>query len=145
MWTVPFFHVMKLRLLEQLHSAWSSNGARTYKMVSDPPKSLSTCFLSFNSIDQTFKGFLLEFPGGSAAWVAAVVWVQSLVQKLPHAMGMAKNKKAKQSNKNHEYWEVLLFTQGQYCNSLPWPLLVMCLPAMTGMTYEVLKVGCLVT
>ena len=29
-----------------------------------------------------------------AAWVAAVAWVQSLVQELPHSMGEAKKKKA---------------------------------------------------
>ena len=30
----------------------------------------------------------------ATAWVTAVVWVQSLAQKLPHAVGVVKKKKS---------------------------------------------------
>ena len=38
------------------------------------------------------------------AWVAAVVWVQSLAQELPYATGAAKNKNKKQKKIKNKIW-----------------------------------------
>ena len=59
----------------------------------------STCFLGLLKGSEDMY-IVLEFPGGSASIVPAVVQVQSLARELPHAKDETKKKTSKQTKRH---------------------------------------------